>query len=71
MSVKGIFHQLELSFWNAFIPLMHRSPLIRFIVPRIYRLLHIQEFRQTLRLTLLLSILGLILGFTLGALSQI
>lgn len=69
MSVKALFHQLELSFWGAFIPLMHKSPSVRFVVPRVYRLFHIQEFQKTVKLTLALTILGLILGFTLGALS--
>ena len=59
MRVKVLFHQLELSFWDAFIPLMHKSPPVRFFVPRIYRLLHIQEFRQTVKFTLALTILGL------------
>lgn len=71
MSVKVLFHQLEISFWDAFIPLMHKSPPVRFVVSRIYRLLHIQEFQQTVKLTLALAILGLTLGFTLGVLSQL
>ncbi len=71
MSVKVLFHRLEISFWDAFIPLMHKSPPVRFLVPRIYRLLHIPEFRQIIKLSLLLTILGLILGFLLGVFSQI
>ncbi len=71
MNVKFLFHQLELSFWDAFIPIMHKSAPVRFIVPRVYRLLHIQEFRQTVKFTLALTILGLSLGFTLGVLSQL
>ncbi len=71
MSAKVLLHQLELSFWDAFIPLMHKSPPVRFVVPRVYRLLHIKEFQKTVKLTLALTILGLILGFTLGALNQI
>ena len=71
MSVKVLFHRLEISFWDTFIPLMHKSPAVRFIVPRVYRLFHIPEFRQTVRISLLLTILGLILGFLLGVFSQI
>ncbi len=71
MSVKVLFHQLELNFWDAFIPWMHKSPPVRFVVTRVYRLLHIEEFQKTVKLALALAILGLILGFTLGALSQI
>ena len=71
MSVKVFVQRLELSFWNAFIPLMHKSPPIRFMVPRVYCLLHTREFQQTVKLSLLLTILGLFLGFTLGTLSQL
>ena len=71
MTVKVFFHQLEISFWDAFIPLMHKSPPVRFVVPRIYRLLHIREFQQTVKLTLALAFLGLTLGFTLGVLSHL
>ena len=71
MSVKVLFHRLEISFWDAFIPLMHKSPLVRFLVPRILSLIHLPEFRQIVKLSLLLTILGLILGFLLGVFSQI
>ncbi len=70
MSVKLLIHQLELNFWDAFIPLMHKSPPIRFIVPRVYRLLYSPEFRQTAKISLILTIAGLVLGFILGVLSQ-
>ena len=68
MSVKPILHQLELSFWDAFIPLLNKSPLVRFFVPRFYRLLHTKEFQATVKYALILAIFGLILGFVLGAL---
>lgn len=71
MRVKVLFHQLELGFWDTFIPIMHKSALVRFTVPRVYRLLHLQEFRQTVKFTLALTLLGLSLGFTLGVLSQL
>jgi hypothetical protein len=71
LSVKAILYQLELSFWDAFIPLMDRSPSARYLLPRVYRVLHIKEFQHTIKLTFLLSILGLLLGFVLGALPQI
>jgi hypothetical protein len=71
MSLKVLLHQLELGFWDTFIPLMNKSPSVRYIVPRVYRLLHIKEFQDTVKLTLVLSIVGLMLGFVLGALHQI
>lgn len=71
MDVKVLFHRLELNFWNAFIPLMHKSPPVRFIVPRVYRLLHMEEFRQMLKLSLLLTFLGLFLGFIWGVIGQL
>ena len=64
-------HKLEIRFWDAFIPLMRKSPTIRFFVPRIYRLFRIKEIHKTAGLILLLSILGMLAGFILGALSQI
>jgi hypothetical protein len=71
MSVKPILHQIELSFWDAFIPLLNKSLLIRYFVPRIYRLIHLKEFQDTVKYSLVLAILGLLLGFVLGALHQI
>ena len=50
---------------------MNKSPSVRYFVPRVYRLLHIKEFQDTVKLTLVLTIVGLILGFVLGALQQI
>ena len=63
MSMKALLHQLELSFWDTFIPLMNKSPSVRYIVPRFYRLVHIKEFQDTLKYTVILTIVGLILGF--------
>ena len=71
MSVKVLLHRIELNFWDAFIPLMHKSQPVRFLVPRIYRWLHINEVRQTVKLALVLTILGLVIGFALGSLSLI
>lgn len=68
MSVKPILHQLELNFWDVFIPLLNKSPLVRFFVPRFYRLLHIKEFQDTVKYSLVLAIIGLMIGFVLGAL---
>ena len=63
MSVKALLNRLELSFWDTFIPLMNKSPSVRYIMPRLYRLLHIKEFQDTLKYTVILTIVGLILGF--------
>jgi hypothetical protein len=71
MSVKPILHQLELSFWDVFIPLLNKSPLIRYLAPRVYRVLHLKEFKNTVKYSLILTIIGLMLGFVLGALSHI
>jgi len=71
MSVKAILHNLELSFWDTFIPMMNKSESVRYIIPRIYRLLHIKEFQSTVKLTLVITILGLMIGFILGALPSI
>lgn len=71
MSVKPILHQLELSFWDVFIPLLNKSPLIRYLAPRVYRVIHLKEFQNTVKYSLILTIVGLMLGFILGALSQI
>jgi ABC-type sulfate transport system permease component len=71
MSLKLLFQRLELSFWDVFIPLMHKSPPVRFIVPRVYRLIHSPEFRQTVKLSLAIAFFGLILGFIFGVLSQL
>ena len=71
MSVKPILHQLELSFWDAFIPLLDKSSLIRYLAPRFYRLLHLKEFQDTVKYSLLLTVIGLMLGFVLGALSPL
>ena len=68
MNVKVLLHQLELSFWDAFIPLMSKSSSVRYIVPRVYWLIHIKEFQDTVKLTLFLVMVGLLLGFVLGAL---
>ena len=71
MSVKPILHQLELNFWDPFIPLLNKSPLIRYLAPRVYRVLHLNEFQNTVKYSLILTIIGLIIGFVLGAFSQI
>ena len=71
MYVKAFLHRLELSFWDAFIPLMNKSTSIRYLMPRLYWLIHIKEFQDTVKLTLFLSIVGLIFGFILGAWHQI
>jgi hypothetical protein len=71
MSVKLLLHRLELNFWDSFIPLMHKSPPVRFLVPRIYRWLHTKEVQQTAKLVMVLTVLGFIIGFVLGSLSQI
>jgi hypothetical protein len=71
MSVKVLLHQLELSFWDVFIPLINKSPSLRYIVPRVYRLLHIKEFQDMAKLALILTIAGLIIGFLMGTLHQI
>jgi hypothetical protein len=71
MSVKPILHQLELSFWDVFIPILNKSPLIRYLAPRVYRVLHLKEFQNTVKYSLILTIIGLLLGFILGAFSQI
>jgi hypothetical protein len=68
MRAKEILHQIELDFWDAFIPLMNKSAYLRFILPRLYRIFHSKEFQNTVKTTLLLSILGLILGFLFGVL---
>ena len=71
MNVKFFLHRLELNFWDAFIPLMYKSPPVRFLVPRVYRWLHTEEVQKTAKLVLVFTILGLIIGFALGSLSQI
>jgi hypothetical protein len=71
MSVKVLLHQLELGFWDTLIPLMNKSASLRYIVPRVYRLYHIEEFQNTVKHTLILTILGLLLGFVLGVLRPI
>jgi hypothetical protein len=71
MSVKILLHRLEINFWDSIIPLMHKSPPVRFLVPRVYRWLHTKEVQQTAKLVMALTILGLIIGFALGSLSQI
>ena len=71
MSAKPILHQIEISFWDVFIPFLNKSPLIRYLVPRVYRVLHLKEFQNTVKYALILTIIGLMLGFVLGALSQI
>ena len=70
MSVKPILHQLELSFWDAIIPLLNKSPLIRYLAPRVYRVLHLKEFQNTVKYSLVLTVLGFMLGFVFGALSH-
>jgi hypothetical protein len=71
MRVKPILHQLELSFWDAIIPLLNKSPLIRYLAPRVYLMLHLKEFQNTVKYSLILTIIGLMFGFVLGAFSQI
>lgn len=71
MPVKTILHRLELNFWDTLFPKMYKSRFLRFVLPRIYRLLHIKEFQDTVKYTFLISLLGLILGFVLGAFTQI
>ena len=71
MSVKVLLYQIELSFWDNFIPMMNKSSSLRYIVPRVYRMIHTKEFQTTIRFSLFLAILGLILGFVLGTLPQI
>lgn len=71
MSVKVIFNQIEIGFWDMFINMMHKSALLRFLMPRIYRLAYSKEAQKMVSITLGLVILGLTAGFILGALSQI
>ena len=71
MSVKVIFHQIEIGFWDVFILAMHKSNLLRYFMPRVYRLLYSKETRKMVTITLALMILGLTAGFIVGALSQI
>ena len=71
MSVKVLLHQIEISFWDAFIPLMYQSRLVRFVVPRVYLILHNKEFKKSMGIIFAFASLGLIVGFILGALSQI
>ena len=68
MSVKVLLHQLELGFWETLIPLMNKSTSVRYVVPRVYRLIHIKEFQDTVKLTLILTSVGLTFGFVLGVL---
>jgi hypothetical protein len=37
MSVKPLLNQLELSFWQFLIPLMHNSALVKTIGPHFYK----------------------------------
>ena len=71
MTVKTFLHRIELTFWDTLIPIMDKSSIIRFVLPRLYRLLHIEEFQQTVKYTILISLLGLFLGFVIGAFMQI
>jgi len=71
MNVKSLLHQLELSFWDTSIHLMNKSASVRYVVPRVYRLIHIEEFQNTVKLTLILTFVGLVLGFMLGVLRPI
>ena len=71
MSVKVLLHQIEIGFWDAFIPLMYQSRLVRFVVPRVYLILHNKEFKKTLGIIFGFAAIGLITGFVLGALSHI
>ena len=68
MSAKSLLQKLELSFWDGFIPLMSKSPLVRYIVPRAYRMVLIKEFHDTVKCTIILIFLGFIIGFVLGIL---
>ena len=71
MSVKVLLHQLELGFWDTFIPLMNKSASVRYVVPRVYQLFHIEEFQDTIKYILILTVVGLVLGFALGVLRVI
>jgi hypothetical protein len=71
MTVKMLLHRMELTFWDTFIPIMDKSSFLRFALPRLYRLLHTEEFRNTVKYTILLSLFGLLLGFVIGAFTQI
>jgi hypothetical protein len=70
MSVKVLLHQIEISFWDAIIPLMCQSRLVRFMAPCLYLILHNKERQKTLGLILAFATLGLTAGFIWGALSQ-
>jgi hypothetical protein len=71
MSVKIIFHQIEIGFWDVFVQMMHKSAFLRYLVPRIYRLFYSKEIHKMLIIAMVLMILGLTAGFVMGALSQI
>ena len=71
MSVKIIFQQIEIGFWDVFISLMHKSTFLRFFVPRVYRLYQTKEIQKTITLILAMILLGLTTGLMIGAISQI
>jgi hypothetical protein len=71
MSVKPFLHKIELNFWDVFIPYMSKSPLIRYLVPRVYRLFHTKEFQKNIKSTVVIVLTGLLLGFILGSLPLI
>ena len=71
MSVKVIIHQIEIGFWDVFISIMHKSSFLRFIVPKVYRILHTKEFYTSIVLIFSLAFLGLSLGLIFGVISQI
>jgi len=71
MTIKFIFYQIEISFWNLAIPLMQNSRLVRYFAPRLH--LFVRELFSTKAILVTIGCLaaGLSLGYFLGVLSQI
>ncbi len=70
MSVKPLFNNLELRFWNTVIPLMQNSSFLHRVLPWLYREASLHLNLKNLLVVFTCMISGVSLGFILGILSQ-
>jgi hypothetical protein len=64
--MKTALMKMELVFWDATIPLLSESPLIRSCVRQAYRLTHEKNLAWIPTLILIASILGMATGYAIG-----
>jgi hypothetical protein len=70
MSVKLLINRLELNFWHLVIPLIQRSPAVRFVLPHAYQLFTSEVIKGFILPACLYAAGGLLTGFIIGYISR-